>query len=525
MQIRNPILAAPILVILISAAPIHPRPISAHLVGQNVWHIPDETIWRRVQECGLGSIRIGGIEYNNNMPSRTTLLGWVRRIKAMGAEPIMQMPRRWSPEQAADLVRFFNQQEGARITYWVIGNEPNLRAEVPVAAVADYYRRLAPAMRDADPTIRIYGPECAWFDRAYYGPLIGGSLDITGKDSKGRFLIDGVTFHKYPFGNNGSRQAVLANAASGLANDIAGLHSLMAAAEAKHGRTGESKLGWGLTEFNISYNNPQPNSVDGHGVHSFLNGQFFAEVYGLGMQHGATFINTWSMFESGGSRNGTDLGFLDGGARVPRSSYHHMSLLARHFKGNHLASTSNLSDVRVLASRSESGIAVMILNMESGSSRNYALRLDLGAMASSEPLRVQVDGGVAMQHAGVIPAQTTMVLVFTPTGVLARTLRYGVEEARQAREPQERIIVTSLNPRLSAPRIVDGMNSSAFWADPDWNLHKADGRMEVSPGLDVSPPRGTTATGVYFLKPEQRQDGYSGNAVLLRNGAARRPSR
>lgn len=470
-----------LLITLSLASPAPSQPVSPLLIGQNVWHTPDETTWRRVQECGLGSIRIGGIGYNNNMPSRATLLGWVRRIKGMGAEPVMQIPRRWSAEEAADLVRYFNRMEGARIQYWVIGNEPNLRAEVPVTAVAEYYRRLAPAMRDADSTIRIFGPECAWFDRAYYGPLIGGNLDITGRDSKGRFLIDGVTFHKYPFGNNGSRQTVVGNAAAGLEIDITGLLSLMAAAEEKHGRTGAAKLGWGLTEFNISYNNPQPNTVDGFGVHSFLNGQFFAEVYGLGMKHGAAFINTWSMFESGGSRNGTDLGFLDGGGKVPRSSYHHMNMLARHFKGTSLPSVSSLRDVRVLATRSESGFAVMLLNMETAGARNFSLRLDMGPLAAPEPLRIQVDGATAVQHAGTLPAQSTLVLIFTASGALAQTLHYGIEEARQARGPRETIIVSGIGHRP------EGWSARHAWngevVPSTGNLRRADGRRAGLGGI------------------------------------------
>ena len=60
-------------------------------------------------------------------------------------------------------------------------------------------------MRDADSSIVIFGPECAWYDEAYYKPLIGGAYDITGKDPKGRYFINGVSFHTYPFGDQYSR--------------------------------------------------------------------------------------------------------------------------------------------------------------------------------------------------------------------------------------------------------------------------------------------------------------------------------
>ena len=55
--------------LLCSHVIVYSQPISPLLVGQNVWMNPDQTVWQRVSEVGVGSIRIGGISYDNNIHS------------------------------------------------------------------------------------------------------------------------------------------------------------------------------------------------------------------------------------------------------------------------------------------------------------------------------------------------------------------------------------------------------------------------------------------------------------------------
>lgn len=444
--------------------------ISPFLVGQNVWHTPGEGTWAKVRQAGLGSIRIGGIGYNNNMPGRATLLDWVKRIKGMGAEPILQIPHTWSAQQAGDLVRYFNRETGVRIAFWSIGNEPNLRGAVSVAAVADYYKRLAPAMRDVDPTIRILGPECAWYDEAYYKPLIGGNLDIAGTDAKGRFYIDGVTFHKYPYADAYSRPQSVADAARGMRANVESLLALMAAAEAKHGRSGEAKLAWGLTEFNISFKNPQPNTVDGYGVHSFHNGQYFAEVFGIGMQYGALCMNSWSIHESGGNRGPTDLGFLDANL-VPRSTYYHMQMVGAYFRGEFLALASNLKNIRGFAARTGQGYSLMIMNMEETGSRTYRLSLGQGPKAVEPEAALDLPVGIPQSHIGVIAAQTTLVLLLSPTGALLQTIRYGIDMARLNQAPPVALRIPE-GIRVSRGTL-GGARQFRVWAVGPWSMEKS----------------------------------------------------
>ncbi|MFC4150075.1 malectin domain-containing carbohydrate-binding protein [Micromonospora mangrovi] len=98
--------------------------ISPLLVGNNVWYNPSDAVWNVSGGAGLKIIRIGGIEYDQNFPTTTQLTTWVNKIKAMGAEPMIQVSSYRSATDAANVVRYFNQQTGNKVKYWTIGNEP-----------------------------------------------------------------------------------------------------------------------------------------------------------------------------------------------------------------------------------------------------------------------------------------------------------------------------------------------------------------------------------------------------------------
>ena len=106
-----------------------------NLVGTNVWFRElSQEVWDLTKECGVKTIRIGGGAYDKKLPSNETLLDWVKKIQAMGAEPVLQVSKYQPAEVAAALVRLFNveKHEGiAPIKYWNIGNEPWLQADRP----------------------------------------------------------------------------------------------------------------------------------------------------------------------------------------------------------------------------------------------------------------------------------------------------------------------------------------------------------------------------------------------------------
>ncbi len=230
--------------------------ISPLLVGQNAWMNPNSQMWQLVAACGVKSVRIGGAGYDAGMPGNATLMDWVTQIKALGAQPIMQVSRFGTAQQAAALVTYFNKTSNVKITYWSIGNEPDLNASPGAATVGAYIKSFASAMKAVDPTIKIYVPDCAWLDSPYYTSLIGGDQDVCGKDNNGNYYVDGVSFHTYPFGSSYSRDQVVNSAAAGIRSSAATLAGLLTKANTKNNRTGTNALGWGLTEFNITYANP-----------------------------------------------------------------------------------------------------------------------------------------------------------------------------------------------------------------------------------------------------------------------------
>jgi hypothetical protein len=180
---------------------------SPYLFGQNHWmERTDEgkrpgylyMLWPKVGKSGIKAVRIGGGGYERRFPSREKLTSMVDSIIKIGAEPILQVPSTYTAEQATELVRYFNNSSVKRVKFWSIGNEPLLRDRSGINKVYTYLMRLLPAMKAADPTIKIFVfDECSLFKEDYEA-LCGGQLDITGKDEKGNWLIDGFTFHRYP---------------------------------------------------------------------------------------------------------------------------------------------------------------------------------------------------------------------------------------------------------------------------------------------------------------------------------------
>ncbi len=196
-------------------------------------------LWPRVEESGVRLVRIGGNGYEHAFPDEKRLVSMVAAVRAIGAEPLLQVPRRFSAEQARALVRRLNGSPATRVRFWSIGNEPLLREPEIIQQVHDYLMRIAPAMKQADPSIRIFVfDECEMRAPAFEA-LCGGKLDITGKNPDGTWIVDGFTFHRYPNGKEFTRDDVLVRGPADVRRQAADLVAMMAAGrpEARpHGR-------------------------------------------------------------------------------------------------------------------------------------------------------------------------------------------------------------------------------------------------------------------------------------------------
>ncbi|GAA4026416.1 hypothetical protein GCM10022409_07990 [Hymenobacter glaciei] len=429
--------------------------ISPYLAGQNAW-LPTalgnqvfngqlDKLWPLVKQSKVKMIRIGGNGVNSNLVTNAQYIALIDSIRRIGAEPMVQVSEgrgRFTAAQAAQVVQHVNITMGRNVKYWIIGNEPDLNNAsqtnpTPVAGVEAYIKAFASAMKAVDPTILTVGPENASYN-SYFPALVGGANDITGTDANGRYYIDVITFHTYPFAGTQTRAQVVSGT-NNLTNNVVNLLGLMAAANTKNNRTGANALRWALTEFNIDYANPAANTVEGVGVHSFLNGQFWAEVFGVGMKYEAVSMQAWSIHEGSGARGTGDLGYIDGStpaAFKPRSAFWHEMLVSENLHGTNLNATDNQALVKVLSSTDNGTTAVMVLNESDATDYDFTVQLDGATVPGAAALKINVPAGFNTFYNDKIYAQSTLVLLFNSQGALTRKIVYSLQQAQQTLPPK-----------------------------------------------------------------------------------------
>ncbi len=418
-------------------------PTTPYLTGQNYWYFPPDSAYATLEDSGVTLVRIGGHTFDVTPLSDAEILRQVDNIRSIGAEPIIQLSRSAGVATAVATLTYLNATNGRAVKFWSIGNEPDLGwagTDADLAAyVAGYIKTIAPALRDVDPGITILAPDLSFYSTPRYGALLGGASDITGTDAKGRWYVDCITFHRYPFGSTYARADVLTEMHSTFEGRVNALLTLIASANALHGRSGTAALTWGLTEFNLDYSNPANNTPAGLGVSSFLNGQFFAEYYRVAVKRGVALMNTWSLLEGGGNGSSGDLGYLGGSwsAPVKRSSYYHLQMVADYMlPGGYLATTSSSANLAAWSTSSiaQSMVSVMVLNENTAGSQAFTIRLN------NEPVvgpgvKVNVSANLAKEYSATIGNQTTAVLVFDAAGALRQRVTYSLTRCQASLPP------------------------------------------------------------------------------------------
>ncbi len=416
--------------------------ISPRLFGQNAW-MPDSigstyyngklhNSWSKIQESGSQTVRYGGIGADHHMPTNYQYIRMVDSIRAKGMEPILQVPfNNWqfTASQAAAIVQYVNVTKGKNVKYWIIGNEPNLGYGYTTAAqIAAYIRPFASAMKAVDPSILIIGPELAWFDQGIINGLTtpGGNDDITGKDANNRYYIDVFSYHTYPFNGSQARTDVLTKLTSsgGMKDNLQYLNGRINTCNNYYTRTGSAAIRTAITEMNINWQNPATDNVSGVGASSFIGGQFVAEMFSLAMKYSVDIINLWSVVE--GSSEALNIGYLDRTTQARKPLFYHFQMLAQNMNGTYANGTSTVSNVKTFGSKNGSEIKVMIMNQDLTASYNYTLRLNTGTVSGSNPLKMNIDAGVAVEYADNIPNQTSVMLTFNSAGVLTRKCVYSL---------------------------------------------------------------------------------------------------
>jgi hypothetical protein len=481
---------------LVSAAepPRHPE-ISKMLVGNNVWYNPGDDKWKIAAQCPLQSVRIGGIGYNDNFPSNE-IEGWIAKIKAMGAEPIIQMPASWNGGQAADWVK-----KHMDINYYNISNEPKLKGVLggSTGAIAGMIKNQAPAMKAANPKIKIFVPdECdLWYADSYYKDLFsvsGGGNDVSGKTPDGKYwMVDGISWHRYADGD--------------ITNDVGqrikGAWELADAVNKAKGRTGEDRLRCGIGEFNHN---------GGGGVATFINGQAFACIFGLCAKYDYTYATMWSIYESGGNLGGTDFSMI--GNNGPRATFYNMQMISQNFSGIYCDGTSSQTSVVTYGSRDTNKLCAMIIN-KGGSSQSYTIRFNTDPISSGS-CKINIDADTGLEYKDEIPGNATQCIVISCSGSKKIQFTAGNYSANAPstssaitakfcgavgiRHNKER---TDVNPRISITRAHNGiaihLPASQQYRAKILSLNGEVLREDAGMGKDAFLRINGLATGVYVV--------------------------
>jgi hypothetical protein len=396
---------------------VRAQSISPVLVGSNVWINPQDAQWTATGSVGVQIMRIGGHAYDKRMPSDSQLIAWIAQIKKIGAEPLIQVSQYGDDPatEAARLVKLFNVDKPENyVKYWGIGNEPWLQAGRPpldsiTEVIEKYLKKIAPAMKAVDPTIKIFGPDMCDFKHPVYESLFGGSRDIAGKiPGKDYYYIDGISWHRYTGGD-------LAHAGlEDFRERIQACKRLVDRANDFHHRTGEDALGWGIGEFN--------SNAGGGGTCSFAAGQMFAGIYMDCMENGAAYAANWSVKEGGSSCSGTDFGFLNAD-NSPRSTAAHMQMIALNMSGDYVSGKSGDEEVLVYGSKNASTICAMLIN-RSDESKKYTLKLNEGPVSPHE-LTLAINAGIDREYSNRINGNESQLIVFSNAGVPSEKWTYN----------------------------------------------------------------------------------------------------
>jgi hypothetical protein len=181
------------------------------------------TTQSHLRGAGITMLRFpGGTWGEAHTPSYVQIDDFLALAKKIHATPLMQVRLAGgSPQQAAALVSYCNNPRDAvrkaqhaapflPVHYWVIGNEPDQRG--PSYTVQEYVRDFiayATAMKQADPTIKIFGPEISQYNGPYASPFdahgvswLSGFLQGIAAYERAHHvqLLDGISIHRYPFG-------------------------------------------------------------------------------------------------------------------------------------------------------------------------------------------------------------------------------------------------------------------------------------------------------------------------------------
>ena len=337
-------------------------PISPYLFGTNYgpMHAVALDVMPLAENGGFTVLRFPGGAWTDAVDMKPFQIDqFIAFTKEVGAIPTISVRMLGGkPETAAELVRYTNIQKKYSVTYWSIGNESNLYTQLQQVDY-DYttenlnkdWRAIALAMKAADPTIKIMGPELSQWNDSY---------ETTPKDSAKRDwmteflkangdLVDVVTVHRYPLYSPSNGPVTVQQLRKNTRKWVAEVQYLRDLIREIVG----GDLPIAITEVN---SDPSAAALQEVSPDSFYNAIWYADVLGQLMNADVFMVNQWVL-----SQRSTGLGLFKGSEIQPT---YYVFPLYKNFGSEQVYAASGVTDVDIFAAKRADGtLTLMVINL------------------------------------------------------------------------------------------------------------------------------------------------------------------
>ncbi|MGB7537861.1 MAG: glycoside hydrolase family 44 protein [Anaerolineales bacterium] len=335
--------------------------ISPYLYGTNYgpMHAVIPEMMPLVESAGFTVLRFPGGAWTDMVDVQPfqidTLMDFCKQLGAMPTISVRLLGGQ--PETAAELVRYTNVEKKYGVTYWSIGNEPNIFTaqnyadyEYTIEDLNREWRAIAQAMKAADPTIQLMGPELSqWNDGDSATPK-----DTSGRDWMSEFLkvngdlVDVVTVHRYPM-YSPRGPVTVADLRANTRRWTGEVDYLRKVIRETVGRD----LPVAFTEVNSDPSSAMFQEVS---PDSFFNAIWYADVLGQMMNADVFMVNQWVI-----SQRSTGLGLLNGPTVRPTF---YVFPLYKKFGSEQVYAASGVADVDIFAAKRKDGaLTLMVINL------------------------------------------------------------------------------------------------------------------------------------------------------------------
>lgn len=302
-------------------------------------------------------LRIGGYNNDANTPDpfdEPQIDVAIAYAHSIGADVILQVPLLAdtsgavpNADTAAAMVKYTNITKGYGVKYFSIGNEPDLYPDATGATkgIKDYTpaafcasaTAYAAAMKAADPTIKVVGPDLSW-KYQQSGPQGGPTDWLTPILQTCGSAFDIISVHRYPID---PAQTTVANAAA----DAARLRTTIAHLQSILQATGNGDKPLAITECNITWDGSPEKSILPASPGTVPAALWTADARGVALEAGLWGTIFWS------TREGWSLGLFTAADGKPQPSYWALELFAAHFGPTLIAVSATPAGVHAYASR------------------------------------------------------------------------------------------------------------------------------------------------------------------------------